>query len=89
MTIDIDLYRTRRARVLDAIAARGGGVAIQPTAPEVLRNRDSEFPHRHDGCFHCLIGFPEPEAVVAPDGREVLTHEAVRRPEDIEALMRG
>jgi Xaa-Pro aminopeptidase len=64
MTIDIDLYRARRARVLDAIAARGGGVAIQPTAPEVLRNRDSEFPYRHDSYFYYLTGFPEPEAVV-------------------------
>ncbi|GMV59795.1 MAG: Xaa-Pro aminopeptidase 1 [Betaproteobacteria bacterium] len=64
MTIDIDHFRARRARVLDAIAARGGGVAIQPTAPEVLRNRDSEFPYRHDSYFYYLTGFPEPEAVV-------------------------
>jgi hypothetical protein len=95
MTIDIDLYRTRRARVLEAIAARGGGVAILPTAPEALRNRDSDL--------HDLTGFPERKArerfehigvrieddvLVTPSGCEVLTHEAPKRPDDIEALMR-
>jgi Xaa-Pro aminopeptidase len=64
MTIEIDLFRARRARVLDAMAARGGGVAIQPTAPEVARNRDSEFPYRHDSYFYYLSGFPEPDAFV-------------------------
>ncbi|GAB4464841.1 MAG: aminopeptidase P N-terminal domain-containing protein [Burkholderiaceae bacterium] len=64
MTIDVDLYRARRVRVLEAIAARGGGVAIQPTAPEVLRNRDSEYPYRPDSYFYYLTGFAEPEAAV-------------------------
>jgi Xaa-Pro aminopeptidase len=64
MTIDIDRFRARRARVLQAIAAHGGGVAIQPTAPEVPRNRDSEYPYRHDSYFYYLTGFPEPDAIV-------------------------
>ncbi len=64
MTIDIDLNRARRARVLEAIAARGGGVAVQPTAPVVVRNPGSEFPYRHDSYFYYLTGFPEPEAIV-------------------------
>jgi Xaa-Pro aminopeptidase len=40
------------------------GLAIIPTAPERLRNRDSDFPFRFDSYFHYLSGFPEPEAVV-------------------------
>ena len=47
-TIAIDVYRTRRERVLAALRATGGGVAIVPTAPEKLRNRDADYPYRHD-----------------------------------------
>ena len=43
-TIAIDVYRTRRERVLAALRAAGGGVAIVPTAPEALRNRDTDYP---------------------------------------------
>lgn len=60
-----EIYRARRNRVLDAMAARGGGVAIQPTAPERLRNRDSEYPFRFDSHFYYLSGFAEPESVIA------------------------
>jgi len=62
--INTDVYRLRRTRVLDAIAARGGGVAIQPTAPARLRNRDSDYPYRFDSHFYYLTGFTEPESVV-------------------------
>jgi Xaa-Pro aminopeptidase len=72
------LYRARRSALLQSMRdARGGGLAILPTAPEVARNRDSHYPFRHDSYFYYLSGFPEPEAVVAlvagPDGdRHVL-----------------
>ncbi|MGN5478823.1 hypothetical protein ACTMU2_23010 [Cupriavidus basilensis] len=33
--------RNRRARVLQHLRAGGGGVAILPTAPEAMRNRDA------------------------------------------------
>lgn len=36
------------------------GIAIIGTAPEVVRNRDSEFPYRHDSYFYYLTGFAEP-----------------------------
>jgi Xaa-Pro aminopeptidase len=71
-------YRARRAAVLQSMREHsGGGLALVPTAPEVPRNRDSNFPYRFDSYFHYLSGFPEPEAVVAlvagPDGdRQVL-----------------
>lgn len=60
-----EIYRARRKRVLEAMTARGGGVAIQPTAPERLRNRDSEYPFRFDSHFYYLSGFAEPDSVIA------------------------
>ncbi len=71
-------YRERRGALLRTMRDHaGGGLALVPTAPEVLRNRDSLFPYRPDSYFYYLSGFPEPEAVVAlvagPDGdRHVL-----------------
>ena len=65
-------YRARRA----ALAAQIGphGVAIVPTAPEQMRNRDSDFQYRHDSYFHYLSGFGEPRAwlVISGDGRSTL-----------------
>ena len=54
----------RRQAVIEAMRAAGGGVAILPTAPERMRNRDSDYPYRWDSYFHYLAGFPEPEAVL-------------------------
>ena len=41
-----------------------GGVAIVPTAPERLRNRDAHYSYRFDSYFYYLTGFREPEAVL-------------------------
>ncbi len=57
-------FLARRKRLLARIAASGGGIAIQPTAPERVRNRDAYYPYRHDSYFYYLTGFREPEAVV-------------------------
>jgi len=54
-------FIARRKRLLKII---GDGVAIIPTAPEVVRNRDAHHPFRFDSYFWYLSGFPEPEAVV-------------------------
>jgi Xaa-Pro aminopeptidase len=54
----------RRERLAQQIRERGGGVAVVFTAPEALRNRDSEYPYRWDSYFYYLCGFPEPEAVL-------------------------
>ena len=54
-------FLARRKCLLKAI---GDGVAIVPTAPEVIRNRDAHHPYRFDSYFWYLTGFPEPEAVV-------------------------
>lgn len=40
------------------------GVAIVPTAPERLRNRDSDYLYRFDSYFYYLTAFPEPDAVL-------------------------
>jgi Xaa-Pro aminopeptidase len=41
-----------------------GAVAVLPTAPEVPRNSDSDYPYRHDSYFYYLTGFTEPESVL-------------------------
>ncbi|MCC6472128.1 MAG: aminopeptidase P N-terminal domain-containing protein [Burkholderiales bacterium] len=40
------------------------GLAFVPTAPERLRNRDSDYLYRFDSYFYYLTGFPEPEAAL-------------------------
>ena len=54
-------YAQRRRRLAAAI---GDGVAVIPTAPERVRNRDSHYPYRFDSHFYYLTGFAEPEAVL-------------------------
>ncbi|MFO1281348.1 MAG: aminopeptidase P N-terminal domain-containing protein [Burkholderiales bacterium] len=72
------VHRRRRDAILAGMRTHtGGGVAVLPTAPEAVRNRDSTWPYRPDSYFYYLTGFPEPEAVVAlvagPDGdRQIL-----------------
>ncbi|MEJ2619883.1 MAG: aminopeptidase P N-terminal domain-containing protein [Candidatus Thiodiazotropha sp.] len=41
-----------------------GSIAILPTAPLLIRNRDVHFPYRPDSDFYYLTGFSEPEAVL-------------------------
>lgn len=59
------VYQKRRAAIARALKAAGGGVALLPTAPEAPRNRDSEFPYRHDSYFYYLTGFTEPDSWLA------------------------
>lgn len=64
MSFDASPFAARRARLLASLQQAGGGVAIIPTAPEVMRNRDADYPYRHDSYFYYLTGFTEPEAVL-------------------------
>jgi Xaa-Pro aminopeptidase len=68
---DIAPYANRRQRLAEAI---GAGVAVVPTAPERLRNRDTHFPYRFDSHFYYLSGFAEPEAalVLTAQGKSIL-----------------
>ena len=54
-------YCARRLRLAQGMQA---GVAVLPTAPERVRNRDTHYPFRFDSHFWYLTAFPEPEAVV-------------------------
>jgi Xaa-Pro aminopeptidase len=65
--IDAAVHVRRRARLA---ALLGDGVAIVPTAPERIRNRDAHYPYRYDSYFYYLTGFREPEAVLVLVGGE-------------------
>jgi Xaa-Pro aminopeptidase len=59
------IYQQRRIELAKRICAKtGGGIAVVTTAPETTRNRDSEFPYRHDSDFFYLTGFEEPGATL-------------------------
>lgn len=55
-------HAARRARL--AAQMLPGAVAVLPTAPEVPRNGDSDYPYRHDSYFYYLSGFTEPDSVL-------------------------
>ena len=59
--VDSSPYVARRDRLFASI---GDDIAIIPTAPEVLRNRDTGFLYRHDSYFYYLTGFTEPDSVL-------------------------
>ncbi|MBA3696111.1 MAG: aminopeptidase P N-terminal domain-containing protein [Methylotenera sp.] len=54
-------FQQRRIKLTQAM---GEGLAIIPTSPETVRNRDSHYPYRFDSYFYYLTGFKEPESVV-------------------------
>ena len=59
------IYQERRNALAKKIYAKsGGGIAVISTAAELARNRDSEFPYRHDSDFFYLTGFEEPGATL-------------------------
>jgi len=76
------VYQKRRAAIARALKAAGGGIALLPTAPEAPRNRDSDFPYRHDSYFYYLTGFTEPDSwlVIEASGKCTL----FCRPKDLE-----
>lgn len=61
MTINSAEFKQRRQTLM---ARMGDGIAIIPTAPEAIRNRDSHYPYRFDSYFYYLTGFTEPEALL-------------------------
>ncbi len=71
--LDPALHGARRARLAQAMQ---GGIAVIPTAPERVRNRDTHYPYRYDSHFYYLTGFPEPEAalviVAGPQAKSLL-----------------
>lgn len=57
----IEHYMKRRKQLASMMKS---GVAVIPTAPERLRNRDAHYPYRFDSYFYYLTGFKEPEGVL-------------------------
>ena len=55
-------FSKRRKRLMRMMGH--DGIAVLPTAPVRIRNRDVEYPYRADSDFYYLTGFPEPEAVM-------------------------
>jgi len=55
------LYIERRRRLQVEMQQ---GIAIIPTAPEVIRNADAHYDYRYDSYFYYLTNFAEPEAVL-------------------------
>jgi Xaa-Pro aminopeptidase len=54
-------FQRRRKRLMDMMGDES--IAIIPTSPVRMRNRDVEHTFRHDSDFHYLTGFTEPESV--------------------------
>ena len=85
-----DIYQLRRNALAKQIFTKtGGGIAVIATAPELARNRDSDFPYRHDSDFFYLTGFEEPEAtlvmkVSASEKSHQLESHLFCRPKDLE-----
>ena len=77
-------YSSRRARVAAALGANA--IAIVPTAPVQQRNRDCDFPYRHDSYFYYLSGFTEPQAwlVLRTDASGKLHTSLFCQPKDLE-----
>lgn len=58
---ETSIYARRRSRLAEQMK---NGVAVIPTAPERMRNRDAHYPYRFDSNFFYLSEFREPEAVL-------------------------
>ena len=54
-------FKRRRTQLMRMMGK--DAIAIVPTAPERIRNRDVHYPFRADSDFYYLTGFNEPEAV--------------------------
>lgn len=69
MKLDPKEYAKRRRQLMDLM--RPNSIAIIPSAPMTIRNRDVEHPFRQDSDFYYLSGFDEGfSAIVLIPGRE-------------------
>ncbi len=74
----------RRRRQLMRMMGKGS-IAILPTAPVVIRNRDADYAYRPDSDFYYMTGFAEPEAVaVLIPGREQAEYVLFCRERDLQ-----
>ena len=61
MTANQQEFAARRTKLLSQLAPNS--VALLFSAPEYIRNGDTDFPYRQDSDFYYLTGFAEPHAV--------------------------
>jgi Xaa-Pro aminopeptidase len=80
ITINTAIHAQRRAAFAQAMGPNA--LAIIPTAPERMRNRDADFPFRFDSYFFYLCGFTEPGATLLIDSSGHTT--LVCLPKDLE-----
>ena len=59
---EIKEFAKRRRQLMRMMDA--GSIAILPSSPVRLRNRDVDYPYRQDSDFLYLTGFEEPEALI-------------------------
>ena len=72
--LNMSLFQKRRDELMQLME---DGIAIFPTAPEIIRNGDVHFIFRPDSDFYYLTHFPEPQAVAVlvpgqPNGKFIL-----------------
>ena len=70
MAFDPSLHAARRARILDEMERRGGGVLLLPAADERPRNADSEYLFRQDSDYAYAIGLDEPTGCAVLSARK-------------------
>ncbi|WP_428622982.1 Xaa-Pro aminopeptidase [Sedimenticola sp.] len=76
-------FKRRRNQLMRMMGP--GSIAILPSAPVLVRNRDADYPYRPDSDFYYLTGFPEPEAVaVLIPGRKQAEYILFCRERDLE-----
>ncbi|MCW8904401.1 Xaa-Pro aminopeptidase [Sedimenticola sp.] len=76
-------FKRRRGQLMRMMGP--GSIAILPSAPVAIRNRDADYPYRPDSDFYYLTGFPEPEAVaVLIPGRKQAEYVLFCRDRDLE-----
>ncbi len=63
LAITADEFAKRRRQLMQM--ADENAVLLIAAAPERMRNADAAWPYRQDSDFHYLLGFPEPDAVLA------------------------
>lgn len=54
-------FAARRKAFMEAL---GGGLALIPSAPQILRNSDVHFAYRQNSDFFYLTGFHEPDSIL-------------------------
>jgi Xaa-Pro aminopeptidase len=70
MPFDRTLHAARRARILDEMERRGGGVMLLPAADEKPRNADSEYLFRQDSDYAYAVGLDEPTGCAVLSARK-------------------